>query len=285
MRLKTDHIGRVETHFDKYSKSWHDLYEKPRIANDHVLIDRKNISVEFLCEYLAEGSKILDAGCGTGTASMDAVQKGFIVHGMDISKEMIKRCDRRFSLSKIDPSKYRFTVGDAVEADLSEHSFDGIIALGLLEYQKDEREMLEGFHKLLRAGGILIVTGPINIKISNLFGLATTYFITKERIKNTLKKIIGRGTSTPVNPAAGLSVNKYSLSSIKKLLKPHFTLIDFKRHGYANFFFLRSLKSRNKIEWFLHPALSRVATYLPIDRFANDIVVVARKGRQEGATD
>lgn len=277
MQLKTDHIGRVETHFDKYSKTWHDLYEKPRIANDHVLIDRKNISVDFLCKYLADGAKILDAGCGTGTASMDAVQKGFVVHGMDISKEMIKRCDRRFSLGNIDPSKYHFTVGDAVEADLPENSFDGIIALGLLEYQKDERKMLEGFHKLLRAGGILIVTGPINIKISNLFGLANTYFVTKDKIKSRLKKMIGRGALTPPNPAASLSVNKYSLSRIKNLLEPRFTLIDFKRHGYANFIFLRSLRSRNKIEWILHPALSRMATWLPIDRFANDIVVVARK--------
>ena len=222
-----------------------------------------------MCKYLKPGSKVLDAGCGAGIVALDLVQKGFFVHGMDISKEMIDLCEQNFSESRIHRSKYLFTVGNAIDNDLADSSFDGILALGFLEYQKNEKEALESLRRVLRPGGILVCSGPIKVRITNLFGLGLL-------VENICSKAYIR------NP---YMINMYSLSRFNKLLESSgFTLIDYKRHGYADFYPIIWLSrllhkevigSRGKL--FLHHAFTRISNFLPVDRFANDIIVVARR--------
>jgi len=269
------HLDRVETQFDRFSKQWQELYYKPRRVNDIVLQNRKDFSLAFLYQHLKPGAGILDAGCGTGVVALEMAQKGFFVHGTDIAKKMIKLAQRLFFENDIDPSRYRFTVGDLTESNLAENSFDGILALGFLEYQPDEPKMVACLHRLLRPGGVLIVTAPINIKISGLFGLGIVY----GAVKKAMKKLLARGEDWK-NPAGGLVINRHGLSGFKKLLQnAGFAVIDYKRHGYANFWPLQSLElsKQYKIELFLHANLTRLAKVLPIDRFANEIIVVAKK--------
>ncbi len=293
MQKANHHSDTVKAHFDRYAQRWSDLYHQPQIANDMVLLNRKDTAVAFLCQYLKPGSKILDAGCGAGVVSMDVVQKGFFVHGMDLSKKMLELCERNFSQSSIPPSKYCFTLGNVTDIDFPESSFDGILALGFLEYQEDESKALDSFQKLLRPGGILVLSGPIKLTISNLFGLAKIYFRVKNRMKSRLANTRERTTTRPT-PAVELSINQYSLSRFKMLLESAcFTLIGYKRHGYANFWLPRPFNrlinliggspaeidegSISAGELVLHRALTKISTFLPIDRFANDIIVVARK--------
>jgi len=198
-----------------------------------------------------------------------------VVHGVDVAKRMIKLCQRLFFENDIDPARYDFTAGRISDLDLPENSFDGILALGFLEYQTDELGVLQSLHKLLRPGGVLIITGPINIRISGLFGLGKVYGTAKRWINN----LRYRGESWR-NPAAGISINAYSSSGFKRLLQhAGFVAIECKRHGFANFWPLQSMtkSKRFKMELFLHNKLTRIAEVLPIDRFANEIIAVAKK--------
>jgi 2-polyprenyl-3-methyl-5-hydroxy-6-metoxy-1,4-benzoquinol methylase len=253
MSIKNSHIDLVKTHFDINAQMWKDLYYNFNKSNEIVLSNRKNISVAFLCKYLKHNSKILDAGCGAGIVAMDIVQKGFFVHGIDISPKMIEICNQTFSQKEIDTCKYLFSVGNLVDIDFPDNFFDGIIALGFLEYQKDEHEILKRFRKIIRPGGVLICSGPTKIRLSNYFRL---------RAKKVSKSI---------------SINKYSLSRFKMLMKHSgFNLIDYKRHGYSNFMNLnRFFGSKGDI--LLYRIFTKLSTFLPIQRWANDIIVVAVK--------
>lgn len=272
-----DHLVRVETQFDRFSKLWRDLYSEPQQMNDIVLHNRKDYCLDFLYRHVRPGSKVLDVGCGAGVVALEAVQKGYVIHGVDVAHKMIKLCNRLFFGNNIDPAKYSFSAGAITDLALPENSFDGILALGFLEYQTDELKVLNCLNKLLRPGGTMVITGPIDIKITGLFGLAKVYGVLKNRIKNWQY-----GSEAWKHPAAGISINRYSTAAFKNILqRAGFSVIDYKRHGYASFWPLQSIERSKqfKIEFFLHNNLTRLSKIVPIDRYANEIIAVAKKVR------
>jgi ubiquinone/menaquinone biosynthesis C-methylase UbiE len=200
---------------------------------------------------------------------LDIAKQGFSVHGIDISEKMIELCNKTFSQKSIDKSIYNFSVGNLLNINYSNNFFDAIVALGFLEYQKDERKVLEVCNRLLKPGGILICSGPIKVRIATLFNIGP--FLRKAYLTVKTRKAV------PVSGYDSILLNTYTLSRFKKLLKPSdFTLIDYKRHGYAGFMILPKLIGL-KGEIFLHKFFTKVSNFLPIDKFANDIIVVARK--------
>lgn len=267
MIINNNHIDHVKAHFDLNAQVWSDLYHRFNNPNDIVLYNRKNLALSFLCKYLNHNSKILDVGCGAGIFAIDAVDKGFFVHGIDISPKMIKLCEQTFSNKGIDPSKYLFSIGNFVDFDFPDEYFDAVIALGFLEYQNDEQEILKRFRKIIKPTGILICSGPIKIKFSNYFGLGALLYKSYKTIGSKLSKNIGKP----------ISVNKYSLSRFKMLMQSiGFDLVDYNRHGYANFIILNKLIG-TKGDFLLYRFFTNLSNYLPIDRWANDIIVVAVK--------
>jgi 2-polyprenyl-3-methyl-5-hydroxy-6-metoxy-1,4-benzoquinol methylase len=269
MTNERDSMKNVREYFDKDSMRWRELYYDHYTASNKVLSDRKNYSINFLTKYLKPDVRVLDAGCGAGEVSIDIVRKGYYVHGIDISEKMINLCNETFSKLGIDNKRYDFTVEDITRGDLPNDSYDGILAIGFLEYQKDELKTLKILHDKLRSKGILIITGPIRARITNLFGLGIN-------IEDNFARAYIR------NPHM---INMYNLSRFRKLLKSSgFTLIDYKRHGYADFYlliWLSRLMQRElvtpKRSLMLHNGLTKISRIFPIDQFANDIIVVARK--------
>ena len=60
---------------------------------------------------------------------------------------MIELCNKEFITNKINKNKYLFRTGNIFELDFKKESYDGIIALGFLEYQNDENKSLEFLYK------------------------------------------------------------------------------------------------------------------------------------------
>ncbi|NIR53127.1 methyltransferase domain-containing protein [candidate division KSB1 bacterium] len=267
------HMELVEGYFDTHSKYWSDAYLRPRYVNDFVLIARNRIAVDFLCSYLRPQATVLDAGCGAGLTTMALVEKGFFVHGVDISQRMLDLCEQNLSEKDILPSRYLLTQADLLQAELRENSFDGIVALGFLQYQMDEHRALLALNKLLQPGGILVVSGPVKVKLSNYFGLGTIYYA----VKNSLQKLQNNGELAVLHQ---ISTHYYSLGRFRGLLRQAgFQLLDYKGHGFVNFAIIRDWTSRG--QHFLHRFFTRLSKFLPIERFGNDMVVVARKQEEK----
>lgn len=106
---------------------------------------------------------VLDAACGTGMHVIMLNQLSINVLGADISPDMLDQaeknakrwnCDSRFILSSMQKLDQKIT-----------NTFDAIYCLGnslphLLQ-EKDLRQALSAFHKLLNPGGIVVI-GMIN---------------------------------------------------------------------------------------------------------------------------
>jgi len=106
---------------------------------------------------LEPGMKILDVGCGRGELVAHLSGRGFEVTGLDYSKDAIAVARGCFP-------KAQFICGDLFKCEFKEHSFDRIFFLGIIEHLYDEEiaKFFQEFRKLLKPGGLVIVTTCTN---------------------------------------------------------------------------------------------------------------------------
>jgi 2-polyprenyl-3-methyl-5-hydroxy-6-metoxy-1,4-benzoquinol methylase len=261
-------LDRLENHFGKNAADWQDLYTRPWKVNHLVLANRRRVGVEKIDQYAAPGARILDAGCGAGLVALDLVLRGFFVHGVDIAERMLELCQKRFDAAGITRDRYLFSRVDASRASLEPGAFGGIVALGFLEYQEDELAVLHQFNRFLKQEGILVVSGPAEIKLANYLGIPAY-------IRNWLARF---GLSEPSVPQGwpGL-LNWYSFRKFRNLLKSAgFEILEYYGHGFVEFQGLRKRLSYQR-QLVLHATLTSLARFLPIQQWGNDLIVVARK--------
>lgn len=101
------------------------------------------------------GTALLDAGCGTGRYAVELARRGYLVHGIDLSAELIDEARRRI---EDDSGRTSFAVGDI--SILPAARYDAILCRGVLNDIVDDgrREaVLASFARTLRPGGVLIL--------------------------------------------------------------------------------------------------------------------------------
>lgn len=109
------------------------------------------------------GPEILNAGAGAGSLTMKLVDAGLRVTSVDASVEL---CDWvRGSLSQRGPdvaAANPVMAGDLQKLDLPDASFDGAVCAEVLEHLDDDEAALAELARVVRPGGLLVVTVPAN---------------------------------------------------------------------------------------------------------------------------
>jgi len=95
------------------------------------------------------GKRILDVGCGPGLYASLLIERGAIVKGIDISKEIIE-------IAKNESPKAEFIIGNAEKLPFKNSEFDIVIAPLVLHYLNLWDEVLKEIHAVLKKGGIFI---------------------------------------------------------------------------------------------------------------------------------
>ena len=101
------------------------------------------------------GAAVLDAGCGTGRYSDELARRGYVVHGIDLSAELVAEARRS---SSAPPGMVSFTVGNISTLPVSR--YDGILCRGVLNDVIDEQDrhtVFTAFGRALRPEGVLIL--------------------------------------------------------------------------------------------------------------------------------
>ncbi|MFH1398913.1 MAG: class I SAM-dependent methyltransferase [Candidatus Woesearchaeota archaeon] len=80
------------------------------------------------------GTKILDVGCGTGIYLIEALKRGGIGSGIDISKNMIEVLSKKLIALGLKQKVKSIRVGDAFKLDYPRGTFDLILCIGLFDY-------------------------------------------------------------------------------------------------------------------------------------------------------
>jgi len=122
-------------------------------------------------KVLPGSGRILDAGCGTGQASLPLAAIGFEVFGIDVSAEMTA-----LACSNIRPGwQASYIVGDVRRIDAEHHSFDAAVVSKLFQHVEDWRQACRELIRVVRPGGCIV-----QVNERGAFGNAVRRYFTQQ---------------------------------------------------------------------------------------------------------
>jgi SAM-dependent methyltransferase len=135
---------------DTYSQYYDLLYKDKNYLKEVDYIDN------LIKTNSISNKTILDMGCGTGKHAELLCDKGYIVHGIDLSEDMLKIAEQRRTGKE---NKLHFTHSNIQDLNLDK-KFDVVVSLfHVMSYQNSNNELIEAFKvakKHLNKGGIFI---------------------------------------------------------------------------------------------------------------------------------
>jgi SAM-dependent methyltransferase len=95
------------------------------------------------------GRRVLEVGCGIGTAANSFIENGAIYKGFDISKKSIELAKKRLDIFNL---KGEVQEGN-IENYTSKEQYDLIYSFGVLHHTPNIQEAIKNIYKLLKEGG------------------------------------------------------------------------------------------------------------------------------------
>ncbi len=114
-------------------------------------VARRNLLLRALAGRLPEQARLLDVGCGTG-GTMDRLQGLGEVWGLDMEPLALSLCRER--------GHRALALASATAMPFPTDTFDGIVALDVLEHIADHESAAAEIARTLKPGGTLVVTVP-----------------------------------------------------------------------------------------------------------------------------
>lgn len=130
--------GQLQTYFDRTAvEAWARLTSTAPVGRIRATVragrdQMRATLLGYLPDHL-DGCRILDAGCGTGTFSVEAARRGAAVVAIDLSPTLVDLARERLP-AQLGTGKIDFRVGDMSDAGLGE--FDHVVAMdSLIHYR------------------------------------------------------------------------------------------------------------------------------------------------------
>lgn len=104
----------------------------------------------------AKNQTILEAGCGAGYGAFELAKAGAkIIYALDLNADSIKQCQKNYLSPRI-----IFKVEDLNHPEFRDQTFDLITAFEVIEHLPKYRQLIREFHRILKPGGLVIVSTP-----------------------------------------------------------------------------------------------------------------------------
>lgn len=160
----------------------------------------RRIIAEVVKKISGGQGKILEIGCGHGDITREYIAPNC---ASVIATDIVKRF-----LGEEISSNIKFQLEDALSLSFPDETFDGVIAVEVIEHVEDDVRFIEESLRVLRKGGTLFFTTPNRLRLSSV-----------------MRCLIGKPIKYPHcyghDPAIGdvLHLREYSLSELREFLK------------------------------------------------------------------
>ena len=175
---------------------------------------------EFLGAVLERGHSVLEVGCGTGNYTIPVAHRCARTLAVDPSPEMLRytrgRLDRE-GLSRVETRLDRLPGAPAAS-----QSFDGALAIGVLNYIKDVEGALKSLISSLKPGGWAVFNVPARSAEGRVYALAE--FVNRRRIYlYSIPEIVGLGKKIglQVDAIATAGLSRGGITVVVAATKPH----------------------------------------------------------------
>src|SRR6202166_3543070 len=157
------------TYHASLARQWEQRYRKPSFRM------REQVLLTSLQGWNLAGTLWLDAGCGTGALSRCLAARGCGVLGVDASQEMVGVATQSAQLQNYSERLDFVRITSVAHLALDDASLDGVLCSSVLEYVADPRACLGEFARVLKPGGLLVVSVPNRNSLVRRMQLASYY--------------------------------------------------------------------------------------------------------------
>src|SRR5215211_7143354 len=150
-----------------------------------------DIALEHIHRYLqaselAQGKIVLDIASGEGYGSAMLAGKAKHVTGVDISIDAVKHARKRYQKENLD-----FKVGSCADIPLPDRSVDLMVSFETIEHHDQHEKMMQEIKRVLRPGGLLLISSPDKYNYSVEPGYTNPYHV-KELYLHEFKNLLAR---------------------------------------------------------------------------------------------
>lgn len=136
-----------------------------------------NLFLEHVHRYIfaarfVEDQRVLDIACGEGFGSQILARSARSVIGIDIDTDAVGHADARYGGGQLS-----FLVGSAASIPLLDASVDAVVSFETIEHIDAHDEMLAEVKRVLRPGGLLIMSTPDKATYSDATGFRNPYHV------------------------------------------------------------------------------------------------------------
>lgn len=139
--------------FGKYSSYYDLLYKDKNYQAEADFVHA------LLQEHCPQTKTLLELGCGSGGHAMKLVEKGYNIHGVDMSQDMLNMANAQKTAAPAHAESLHFSQGDIRELQLGK-TFDSVISLfhvvSYLPTLDDILTVFDRVHRHLEHGGVFI---------------------------------------------------------------------------------------------------------------------------------
>jgi ubiquinone/menaquinone biosynthesis C-methylase UbiE len=138
-----------------------------------------------LAKHIGSRDVVLDIACGMGYGTHRiATYSSNTVIGGDISAEAVEECKKTWKKDNLD-----FRVLDGTNLAFPDQYFDKVVSFETIEHTTEYMAMLKEFYRVLKSGGVAIISTP-NFLINSPKGYIQNPYHTQEFVLDELRNIL-----------------------------------------------------------------------------------------------
>ena len=143
---------------DKWEKLDIHAFKEGAFKRDPWTVSHKPI-IEKYIKKIKQGGVFLEAGCGMGQWCFYVAEKyGLKSFGVDVAEKTIEKLNDY--CGKLNGNLINFIADDLNDSKMESQFCDMFVSLGVIEHFQDSKPMLKNLYRLLKPGGIGIITVP-----------------------------------------------------------------------------------------------------------------------------
>ncbi len=154
----------MRAYFDDEAAYWEDVYRRDDLQS-HIYRERQAAVLELLDAFeLPRGTRLLEIGCGAGFLTVELAGRGYAVHAVDISPEMVARTRER--ARSAGATSVTTEVAPADVLPFPDRAFDAAVAVGVLPWLPMPAAAVAEAARVLAAGAPLVLTADNRARLT-----------------------------------------------------------------------------------------------------------------------